>query len=87
ENRKLLHEQEAEKMLIQLLTNDAPDVQASAALALAVISENLSSRDSIKEWDGLPPLVKLLSSDNGDVKEAATLALANLTTGSSVNCV
>ncbi|GFO30833.1 Armadillo repeat-containing protein 3 [Plakobranchus ocellatus] len=37
-------------MLIQLLTNDSPDVQASAALALAVISENLSSRDSIKEW-------------------------------------
>ncbi|KAK3779638.1 hypothetical protein RRG08_040361 [Elysia crispata] len=87
ENRKLLHEQEAEKMLIQLLTNDSPDVQASAALALAVISENLSSRDCIKEWDGLPPLVKLLGSDNGDVKEAATLALANLTTGNSVNCV
>ncbi|XP_012938913.1 armadillo repeat-containing protein 3 isoform X2 [Aplysia californica] len=87
ENRKLLHEQEAEKMLIQLLTFDSADVQASAALALAVISEYVSARDAVKEWDGLPPLVKLLNSDNGDVKEAATLALANLTTANSVNCI
>lgn len=50
ENRKLLHEQEAEKMLIQLLTFDSADVQSAAALAIAVISENLSARDAIKEW-------------------------------------
>ena len=37
-------------MLIQLLTFDSPDVQASAALALAVISEHLSARDAVKEW-------------------------------------
>ncbi|KAH9523148.1 Armadillo repeat-containing protein 3 [Bulinus truncatus] len=86
ENRKLLHEQEAEKMLIALLAHDSADVQAAAALAIGVISENISSRDSIKEWGGLPPLVKLLSSDNGEVKEAAALAIANLTTANNKNC-
>ncbi|CAL1539085.1 unnamed protein product [Lymnaea stagnalis] len=87
ENRKLLHDQEAEKLLISLLSHDSTDVQASAALALGVISENLSSRDSIKEWGGIPPLVKLLSSDNGDVKESVTLALANVTTSNNRNCL
>uniref|UniRef100_A0A0B7A269 Armadillo repeat-containing domain-containing protein n=1 Tax=Arion vulgaris TaxID=1028688 RepID=A0A0B7A269_9EUPU len=87
ENRKLLHEQEAEKMLIHLLSVDSADVQASAALALAVISENLTARDAIRQWGGLSPLLKLLRSENGDVKESAALALANLTTGNSLNCI
>ncbi|CAG5127477.1 unnamed protein product, partial [Candidula unifasciata] len=86
-NRKLLHEQEAEKMLIHLLHVDVADVQASAALALAIISENFTARDSIRQWGGLSPLLKLLRSDNGEVKESAALALANLTTGNSLNCL
>lgn len=86
ENRKILHEQEAEKMLIHLLGHESAEVQAAAAQALGIMSENLLSKDSIREWEGVQPLVKLLSSDNGDVKEAASLALANLTANNSTNC-
>ena len=50
ENRKILHEQEAEKMLIILLAHESPDVQAAAAQAIGVLCENLSCRDSIREW-------------------------------------
>ncbi|KAL3878968.1 hypothetical protein ACJMK2_031290 [Sinanodonta woodiana] len=87
ENRKVLHEQETEKMLIHLLSHESPDVQAAAALALAVMSENILSKDSIREWDGLQPLIKLLSSEAGNVKEATSLALANLTTNNSSNAI
>lgn len=50
ENRKILHEQEAEKMLIHLLSHESNDVQTAAAQALGVMSENLLSKDSIREW-------------------------------------
>ncbi|XP_070564902.1 armadillo repeat-containing protein 3-like isoform X2 [Ptychodera flava] len=86
ENRKIFHEQEAEKTLIQLLESDNAQVQAAAAQTIAVMSEYLLSKAAIGDQDGIGPLVKLLNSDNGDVREAATLALANLTTASSNNC-
>lgn len=86
ENRKILHEQEAEKMLIHLLSHESAEVQTAAAQALAVMAENLTSRDSIREWEGLAPLIKMLSAESGEVKEASTLALANLTTANSNNC-
>ncbi|XP_052795764.1 armadillo repeat-containing protein 3-like isoform X3 [Mya arenaria] len=86
ENRKILHEQESEKMLIHLLSHESFEVQAAAAQALAVMAENLASRDSVREWEGLGPLIKMLGSENLSVKEAATLALANLTTANSNNC-
>ena len=50
ENRKILHEQEAEKMLILLLAHESTEVQIAAAQALGVMSENLMSKDSIREW-------------------------------------
>lgn len=50
ENRKILHEQEAEKMLIHLLSHESNDVQTAAAQALGVMSDNLLSKDSIREW-------------------------------------
>ena len=50
ENRKILHEQEAEKMLIHLLAHESAEVQAAAAQALGTMSENLLSKDSIREW-------------------------------------
>lgn len=46
----MLHEQETEKMLIILLSNDNPAVQAAAARSLAVMCENVSSRVSVLEW-------------------------------------
>ncbi|XP_077994549.1 armadillo repeat-containing protein 3-like isoform X2 [Glandiceps talaboti] len=86
ENRKIFHEQEAEKTLIQLLESDNVQVQAAAAQTIATMSENLLSKAAIGELEGIGPLVKLLNSDNGEVREASSLALANLTTASSNNC-
>ena len=50
ENRKILHEQEAEKMLITLLGHDDPQVQVACAQALAVMSDHILSKDSIGQW-------------------------------------
>ncbi|KAL8622228.1 hypothetical protein ACOMHN_043751 [Nucella lapillus] len=86
ENRNILHDLEVEKMLIHLLAHDSADVQAASSQALGVLCENLSCRDSVREWEGLPPLVRLLGADNGDVKERVTLALANLTSSNTPNC-
>lgn len=57
ENRKILHEQEVEKMLIQLLIHDDFNVQIAAAQALGVMAENLSSRDIIGQWGELIKVV------------------------------
>lgn len=80
ETRKILHEQECEKTLITLLTNESSSVQAAAAEALAVMSESLSSRDEIGKLDGIPCLVTLLKNDDPEVRQFSSLALANLTT-------
>ena len=50
ENRKILHEQEVEKMLIILLSNEDPNVQMAAANAIGVMAENLLSRSSVGQW-------------------------------------
>ena len=50
DNRKMLHEQEVEKMLIHLLTHDDPNVQVAAAQGLGVMSQNLVSRQCVGEW-------------------------------------
>jgi hypothetical protein len=68
ENRKVLHEQEAEKMLIVLLTHEFPEVQAAAAQAIGVMCENLSVRDAIREWG--KRLILMLMNEN-DEKEKA----------------
>ncbi|XP_074650808.1 armadillo repeat-containing protein 3-like [Tubulanus polymorphus] len=86
ENRKILHEQEAEKMLILLLSHEAQEVQIAAAQAIAVMAESLTCRDSIGQWEGIDPFIKMLKSDNSELKEAATAALANLTVSNTNNC-
>ena len=50
DNRKLLHEQEVEKMLIHLLQHDDVNVQVAASNGLGVMAENLISRESIGTW-------------------------------------
>ncbi|CAH1777612.1 unnamed protein product [Owenia fusiformis] len=86
ENRKILHETEAEKMLILLLGHEDPTVQCAAAQGLGVMCENLLSKESIGQWEGIEPLLKLIKVDNPDLKDACSLALANLTTGNMNNC-
>ncbi|XP_019387653.1 PREDICTED: armadillo repeat-containing protein 3 isoform X4 [Crocodylus porosus] len=84
ENRKILHEQEVEKCLINLLGTDNDGVKTAVSQAISAMCENLASKDAFG-IQGIPQLVQLLSSDNEEVKEAAAMALANLTTANPGN--
>lgn len=48
ENRKILHEQNAEKTLIYLLLNDNDETRAEAAHALAVMAESNFCQEAIR---------------------------------------
>jgi armadillo repeat-containing protein 3 len=50
ENRKILSEQLAEKMLIYLLLSDSDETKASAAFALSVMAESRYSQDVIRNY-------------------------------------
>nr|XP_014427235.1 armadillo repeat-containing protein 3 isoform X4 [Pelodiscus sinensis] len=84
ENRRILHEEEVEKCLVNLLGTDNDGTKAAASQAISAMCENLASKDAFGN-QGIPQLVQLLSSDNEEVKEAAAIALANLTTASPTN--
>ncbi|KAM6338760.1 armadillo repeat-containing protein 3 [Podargus strigoides] len=84
ENRKILHEEEVEKCLINLLENENDGVKVAASQAISAMCENLASKRAFG-LQGIPQLVQLLSSDNEEVKEAAVTALANLTASSPSN--
>ncbi|XP_043820977.1 armadillo repeat-containing protein 3 isoform X2 [Dromiciops gliroides] len=84
ENRKILHEQEVEKCLINLLGAENDGTKVAAAEVISAMSENLASKEFFNT-QGIPQIVQLLRSENDDIKEAASLALANLTTGNQAN--
>ncbi|XP_053116677.1 armadillo repeat-containing protein 3 isoform X2 [Hemicordylus capensis] len=84
ENRKILHEEEVEKCLVNLLGTDNDGTRIAAAQAISEMCENLASKQAIGAI-GIPQLVQLLSSDNEEVKEAAATALVNLTTANPSN--
>lgn len=86
ENRKILNEQLAEKMLIYLLMCDNDETKAAAAHALSVMAESNYSQDAIRNYDGIETLIRLLSSDNAKIREYSTLALSNLTYKNVNNC-
>ncbi len=50
ENRKILNEQFAEKMLIYLLLGDHDETKTCAAYALAMMSESNFSQDAIRNY-------------------------------------
>lgn len=86
DNRRLFHERETEKTLITLLVGESTDVSIASAKALAIMSENLSSRELIGKLDGIAPFLGMMKNDSLDLKEAVTLALANLSSGNANNC-
>ncbi|GAB1601676.1 armadillo repeat-containing protein 3-like [Argonauta hians] len=87
DSRKILHELEVEKLLIQLLSHENSCIQAAAANALATMCENLTCRNSVLELDGIMPLVRILRSDNPECVQAATLVLRYVTTGNLTSCL
>jgi hypothetical protein len=86
EIRKLLHEQQIEKMLIQLLDYPGQEVRIAASQAIRVMSENLLSREFIGKSNGILSLVRMIQDDNHKIHEAAITALSILTTMNDFNC-
>uniref|UniRef100_A0A8C9TB26 Armadillo repeat containing 3 n=1 Tax=Scleropages formosus TaxID=113540 RepID=A0A8C9TB26_SCLFO len=84
EDRKLLHEHGVEKVLIHLLATDHDGLRTAVCQAVAAMSENLASRDTVRDL-GIEAVVQLLSSESGEVRMAATFALSRLTCGSQLN--
>ncbi|XP_017308184.1 armadillo repeat-containing protein 3 [Ictalurus punctatus] len=85
ENRKILHEQNVEKALTELLAAENESVRSAACQAVSAMSKNLSSRDTFRQFDGIRPIVQLLNSEGNEVKEVAAEALSSLTHGNQLN--
>ena len=62
--------QEAEKALVHLLSSDNGGVLVAASQGIAIMAENLMSRDAIGRFDGVDPLIKLLSNESLEVRLA-----------------
>ncbi|KAG8443256.1 hypothetical protein GDO86_011890 [Hymenochirus boettgeri] len=84
ENRKFLHEQEVEKVLLSMLGTDNDEVKAAACLAIAAMCENLESKHFFSK-QGISLIVALVNKDDAEMRESATFVLANLTTNSPIN--
>ncbi|XP_026148109.1 armadillo repeat-containing protein 3 isoform X4 [Mastacembelus armatus] len=79
ENCKLLHEQNVEKILVELLCVADTGVKASTCQAVAAMSLHESSNNRFRDLGGIPALVEGLNSESLVLREAATQALSNLT--------
>lgn len=55
ENRKILHEQNVEKALTELLAAENESVRSAACQAVSAMSKNLSSRDTFRQF-GIAPV-------------------------------
>ncbi|KAG9476610.1 hypothetical protein GDO78_003244, partial [Eleutherodactylus coqui] len=80
ESRKIFHEQEAEKVLVELLASDNNGVKAAALQAISALCANVASKDVFSK-SGILQIINLLSKDQAEVREAAAFTLADLTTG------
>ncbi|XP_066534229.1 armadillo repeat-containing protein 3 isoform X2 [Hoplias malabaricus] len=79
ENRKILHEQDVEKTLTDLLVLENSGVRAAVCQAIAEMGKNTSSKDTFRLLDGIRPIVQMLNNEGVEVKEAAAQALSSLT--------
>ncbi|XP_028289365.1 armadillo repeat-containing protein 3 isoform X2 [Parambassis ranga] len=87
ENHELLHEQDVEKVLVELLSVADVSVKTYACQAVAAMSFQLASKDRFRDLGGIPAVVQMLSSESLVLKEAATQALSNLTHNNQLNAL
>ncbi|KAJ8010803.1 hypothetical protein DPEC_G00078930 [Dallia pectoralis] len=85
ENYRLLHEQDIEKSLVELLSVESDSLRTSTCQAIAAVGVNLASKDAFRHLDGIRVIVQLLDSQGGEVRLAAAQALTCLTQGSQLN--
>ena len=84
-NQKILHEQEAEKTLLALLSSEESAVTISGCDGLMAMCSLQSSRQLIGLEGGLPKLLQCVQSEVGDVRAAATRTIAKLINGAPAN--
>ncbi|XP_047205192.1 armadillo repeat-containing protein 3 isoform X2 [Girardinichthys multiradiatus] len=87
DSRTVLHEQDVEKALVELLSVVDNNVKASACQAVAAMSFHPASKDSFRDLGGLPVVVQQLSSESSALREAATQALSSLTHSNKLNAL
>ncbi|CAB1349906.1 unnamed protein product [Coregonus sp. 'balchen'] len=63
ENRKLLHEQDIERSLVELLSLEDDSVRTATCQAIAAMSLHLASKDSFRALDGIRAVVQLLGGE------------------------
>ncbi|KAM9712497.1 armadillo repeat-containing protein 3 [Menidia menidia] len=81
ESCTVLHEQEVEKVLVELLTVADVSVKTSVCQAVAAMGVYPPSKGSFSELGAVPAVIKLLSGDSLALREVATQALSVLTHG------
>uniref|UniRef100_A0A3P8UDS6 Armadillo repeat containing 3 n=1 Tax=Amphiprion percula TaxID=161767 RepID=A0A3P8UDS6_AMPPE len=83
----LLHKQDVEKVLVELLSVADIKVKSCTCQAVAAMSLHLASKDSFRDLGVIPAVVQLLSSENLMLRAAATQALSNLTHSNKRNAL
>ncbi|KAK7879418.1 hypothetical protein WMY93_030754 [Mugilogobius chulae] len=85
ENRNMLHEQNVEKVLVELLSVSDDRVKAAASQAVSAMSTNLASKEVLRELGSVPALVEVLNCEGSTVKRDASRALSDLTHNNLLN--
>ncbi|KAK2859369.1 hypothetical protein Q5P01_003989 [Channa striata] len=87
ESRKLLHDQNVEKVLVELFSVADVGVKTSSCQAVAAMSFHVPSKDCFRDLGAIHAVVQGLSSESYGLREAATLALSNLTHNNKDNAL
>ena len=54
--------------MVHLLSSDNVGVLVAASQGIAIMAENVMSRDAIGRFDGVDPLIKLLTNESLEVR-------------------
>uniref|UniRef100_A0A3B5A5T2 Armadillo repeat containing 3 n=1 Tax=Stegastes partitus TaxID=144197 RepID=A0A3B5A5T2_9TELE len=87
ESREVLHKQDVEKVLVELLSVADIKVKSSTCQAVAAMSLHRASKDSFRDLGAIPEVVQLLNSENLMLRSAATQALSSLTHSNQRNAL
>nr|XP_046226726.1 armadillo repeat-containing protein 3 isoform X2 [Scatophagus argus] len=87
ENRKLLLEQNVEKILVELLSVEDISVKTATCHAVPAMCFQRANKDSFRDLGGILAVVQLLNNESLELREAATWALSDLTHSNQLNAL
>ncbi|XP_068160683.1 armadillo repeat-containing protein 3 [Antennarius striatus] len=87
ENCELLHEQNVENVLLELLSDADVSVKIDACKAVSTTSAYLPSNNRFRELGGIAAVVQCLNDECSELREAATQALLNATRSNQLNAL